>query len=103
MANLTSAQERFDGSSSMTWALWQVELLRCGKSRDYRNLTYFASETSNNWMLGRVIFKSGYPVGVFFKGCEIFGGKFKGYEIFPENHKGSENFPVPRRIRGAKI
>ena len=52
---------------------------------------------------GRVIFKSGYPVGVFFKGCEIFVGKFKGYEIFPENHKGSENFPVPRRIRGSKI
>ena len=52
---------------------------------------------------GQVIFKSGYPVGVFFKGCEIFGGKFKGFEIFPENHKGSENFPSPRRIRGAKI
>ena len=29
---------------------------------------------------GPVFFKSGYPVGVFFKGCEIFSEKFKGSE-----------------------
>ena len=34
----------------------------------------------------------GYPVGVFFKGCEIFSEKFKGCEIFPENNKWSEKF-----------
>ena len=39
---------------------------------------------------GWVIFKSGYPVGVLFKGSEKFSGKFKGYEIFPENIKGYE-------------
>ena len=42
---------------------------------------------------GRDIFKSGYPVGGFFKGSEIFSGKFKGYENFPKNCKGYENFP----------
>ena len=41
---------------------------------------------------GRVIFKSGYPVGGFFKGSEKIYGKFKGYEIFPEKCKGYENF-----------
>ena len=41
---------------------------------------------------GPVFFKSGYPVGVFFKGCEIFSEKFKGSENNPENIKGSENF-----------
>ena len=61
---------------------------------------------------GPVFFKSGYPVGVFFKGCEIFSEKFKGSENNPENFKGSENnpenfkgvrgakFPVPEGIRG---
>ena len=40
---------------------------------------------------GQVIFKSGYPVGVFFKGCEIFSEKFKGSENNQENFKGSDN------------
>ena len=48
---------------------------------------------------GRVIFKSGYPVGVFFKGCETFGRKFKGHENFPGYYKGYDNFPYPSRIR----
>ena len=52
---------------------------------------------------GPVFFESGYPVGVFFKGCEIFSEKIKGCEIFSENFKGSENNPVPERIRGNSI
>ena len=42
MANLTSGQERFDGSPLMTQALGQVELVRCGKSKHSRNVTYFS-------------------------------------------------------------
>ena len=50
---------------------------------------------------GPVFFKSGYPVGVFFKGCEIFSEKFKGSENNPENFKGSEN--NPENFKGCKI
>ena len=61
---------------------------------------------------GPVIFKSGYPVGVLFKGSEKFPRKFKGYEIFPENIKGYEiskaffnvDYSVKKRkLRGMKI
>ena len=47
---------------------------------------------SNIGRKGLVMFKTGYPVGGFFKGCENLLGKFKGYEIFREIRKGSEIF-----------
>ena len=40
---------------------------------------------SLGWGKGPVFFKSEYPVGVFFKGCEIFSEKFKGSENNLEN------------------
>ena len=62
---------------------------------------YEAPMISIHWLLvedffkcskGRDIFKSGYPVGGFFKGSEFFSVKFKGYENFLKNCKGYENF-----------
>ena len=50
---------------------------------------------------GWVIFKSGYPVGVFFKGYEFFSEKFKGYEIIPGNCKGYEI--IPGNCKGYEI
>ena len=57
---------------------------------------------------GPVFFKSGYPVGVFSKGCEIFSEKFKGLKITRKILRGLKitwkilrgaKFPVPEKIR----
>ena len=45
-------------------------------------------------------FLSPDPVGVVFKGCEIFSEKFKGSENNRENIKGSEN--NPENIKGSE-
>ena len=57
-----------------------------------KNPVHFLGKKSQIIPKGRDIFKSGYPVGGFFKGSVIFSGKFKGYENFPKNCKGYENF-----------
>ena len=41
---------------------------------------------------GAVFFNPGYPVGVNFKGYEIFVSKNKGSEIFQKENKGYETF-----------
>ena len=60
----------------------------------------YPERAENNIYKGPVVFKSGYPVGVFFKGCEIFSEKFKGSENNPEKFKGSEN--NPENIKGSE-
>ena len=52
--------------------------------------------------------KSGYPVGVFIKGCEIFSEKFKESEMTRKILMGLKNFPSEKNkgcetIRGAKF
>ena len=82
------------------------------------SLVFLKSNIHKPYPKGWDIFKSGYPVGGFFKGSEKFSGKFKGYENFPKNCKGYENYPenckgyeifnaflflLVKKIRGTKI